>query len=69
MQMLRWNTEEQVPERHWEQSFRILEESNLMLNQHQVHVKWHWAALSDEAPKLYHTAASELTSSANTLGE
>lgn len=64
--MLRWNTEEQVPERHF---FRILKESNLMLNQHQLHVKWHWAGLSDEAPQLSPNAASELTSSANTLGE
>lgn len=66
--MLWWNTEEQVPERHWGQSFTILEESNLILNQLQLHVEWHWAGHSDEAPKLSHSAASELTSSANTLG-
>lgn len=51
------------------QSFRILKESNLMLNQHQLHMKWHWAGLSDEALELSPTAASELTSSANTHGE
>lgn len=31
-QVCRWNIEEQVPERHWGQS-------NLMLNQHQLHMK------------------------------
>lgn len=40
-----------------------------MLKQHQLHVEWHWAGLSNEAPKLSHTAASELTSLANALGE
>lgn len=40
-----------------------------MLNQHQLHMKWHWAGLSDEALELSPTAASELTSSANTHGE
>lgn len=29
-QVCRWNTEEQVPERHWGQSFRILKESTVI---------------------------------------
>jgi len=39
MQMFRGSTEERVPEGHWEQSFRILKESKLILNQHKLNVK------------------------------
>lgn len=59
MQMFRWSTEEQVPEGHRGQSFRILKESKLILNQHKLNVKQHGARLSAAGSKLSHTAARE----------
>lgn len=69
MQMFRRSTEEQVPKGHQGQTFRILKERKLILNQHRLNVKWHGARLSAAAPKLSHTAAGEPTSSANAPGE
>lgn len=69
MQMFRQSIEEGVPEGHRGQSFRILKEGKLILNQHKLNVKWHGARLSAAAPKLSHTTAGEPTSSANEPGE
>lgn len=69
MQVFRRSTEEQVPEGHRGQSFRILKERKLILNQHRLNVKWHGARLSAAVPKLPRTAAGEPTSSANAPGE
>lgn len=69
MQMFRWSTEEWVPEGHWGQSFRILKESKLILNQYKLNVKWHGARLSAAAPKLSHVVDGEPISSANAPGE
>lgn len=69
MQMFIQSTEEQVPKGHRGQSFRILKQSKLILNQHKLNVKWHGAGLSAAVPKLSHTAAGEPTSSANAPGE
>lgn len=65
MQMFRRSTEERVPEGHWGQSFRILKDSNLILNQHKLNVKWHGASLSAAAAKLSYTSARQPTSSVN----
>ena len=69
MQVFRRSIEQRVPEGHRGQSFRILKENKLILNQHKLNVKWHGARLSAAAPKLSHTAAGEPPSSANAPGE
>lgn len=67
LQMFRLSTEGQLPQGHWGQSFPILKESKLILNQCKQNVKWHRARLSPAVPKLSHITVRDLKTSAKQL--